>query len=80
MALVHCPECGNTVSDKAEYCPHCGNPLQKSNVIPPAYLDEEKIHGKNEGCFMQTLNLGCVGTVVLVLVVVIIFLIALVSV
>ena len=24
MALIKCPECGNTVSDKAETCPHCG--------------------------------------------------------
>ncbi len=24
MALIICPECGQTVSDKAEICPHCG--------------------------------------------------------
>ena len=24
MALIKCPECGNTVSDKAKTCPHCG--------------------------------------------------------
>lgn len=26
MALIHCPECGNSVSDRAEKCPHCGLP------------------------------------------------------
>ena len=24
MALIKCPECGETISDKAESCPHCG--------------------------------------------------------
>ncbi len=24
MSLIKCPECGNNVSEKAEYCPHCG--------------------------------------------------------
>lgn len=28
MALTKCPECGNTISDKAEKCPHCGCPLK----------------------------------------------------
>lgn len=26
MALIHCPECGNSISDRAEKCPHCGLP------------------------------------------------------
>lgn len=26
MALIRCPECGNSISDKAEKCPHCGLP------------------------------------------------------
>lgn len=28
MALIKCPECGGTVSDKAPVCVHCGFPLQ----------------------------------------------------
>ncbi len=28
MALIHCPECGKEVSDKAAACIHCGYPLQ----------------------------------------------------
>lgn len=27
MALITCPECGHSVSDKAAACPHCGYPL-----------------------------------------------------
>lgn len=30
MALVRCPECGETVADNAETCPHCGHPFQKN--------------------------------------------------
>ena len=26
MALIRCPECGNSISDRAEKCPHCGLP------------------------------------------------------
>lgn len=32
MALIKCPECGNTVSDKANSCPNCGCPV--SNLSP----------------------------------------------
>ena len=28
MALIECSECGNKVSDKAEYCPNCGCPIE----------------------------------------------------
>ena len=27
MALIHCPECGQTISDKAKNCPKCGYPI-----------------------------------------------------
>ena len=30
MALINCPECGKSVSDKATVCIHCGYPI---NVI-----------------------------------------------
>lgn len=30
MALISCPECSNTVSDKAEKCPHCGVAISRS--------------------------------------------------
>lgn len=39
MALIKCPECGNTISDKAESCPHCGLPsrffmVQQQESVP----------------------------------------------
>ncbi len=32
MALMVCPECKGTVSDKATLCPHCGFPIAKENA------------------------------------------------
>ncbi len=28
MSLIKCPECGNSISDRAEKCPHCGLPAK----------------------------------------------------
>ena len=28
MALIICPECGKTISDKAKFCVHCGYPIE----------------------------------------------------
>ena len=27
MSLIHCPECGREISDKANNCPNCGYPI-----------------------------------------------------
>ena len=32
MALIKCPECAGTVSDRAPMCPHCGFPMKQ---LPP---------------------------------------------
>lgn len=34
MALIQCPKCSGTVSDKAPRCIHCGFPLADSNSVP----------------------------------------------
>ena len=52
MALIKCPECKSTVSDKADKCPNCAFPLRK------------KTEEKSEGCFLQTLNAGCLIIVI----------------
>lgn len=28
MALIKCPECGGTISDKSDKCIHCGYPIR----------------------------------------------------
>lgn len=36
MALMNCPECRASVSDKARACPHCGVPLARDAAAAPA--------------------------------------------
>jgi hypothetical protein len=34
MALIECPECKASVSDKASACPKCGYPLHQAQIAP----------------------------------------------
>jgi len=52
MAIIKCPECNSNVSDKAESCPSCAFPINKKTII-------KKEPESKEGCFLQTLNTGC---------------------
>jgi len=61
MALINCPECETQVSDKADKCPNCAFPLK------------DEVNVKSEGCFLQTMNLGCM--VIVSIIIFIIFLI-----
>lgn len=51
MSIISCPECKAGISDKAENCPKCGFPI--------ASRPQQLVIKKKEGCFLQTLNLGC---------------------
>lgn len=55
MALINCTECNKEISDKALTCPYCGNP----NVSAQSPVQPKIIVNRNEGCFLQTLNMGC---------------------
>jgi uncharacterized membrane protein YvbJ len=59
MALIKCSECGKEISDKAKECPHCGNPINsRENVAIPQEVKVVSAPNK-EGCFLQTMNIGC---------------------
>ena len=34
MALINCPSCGSSVSNRASACPHCGRPFVRDTKIP----------------------------------------------
>lgn len=55
VALKPCRECGQQVSTEAATCPNCGvsNP---SGSLQAALGGSQ---GKSEGCFLQTMNCGC---------------------
>ena len=45
MALIQCPECGQTISDKAEKCPKCGYPIapvEKATIAEPEEIVAEQ--------------------------------------
>lgn len=44
--IIQCPECSKQVSDQAYTCPNCGFSIKKIEKPSP-------------GCFMKTLNAGC---------------------
>lgn len=35
MALITCPDCGQSVSDRAPTCPRCGYPINPQAPQPP---------------------------------------------
>lgn len=73
MALIECPECGNKVSDKAEYCPNCGCPIEEMINDGPSNEDYvwEDEHESGQYDYYQPkksrrwLWVGCVAILVL---------------
>ena len=65
MAIINCPECGKKVSNMAEKCPKCSCPINSANN------NNIKVESK-EGCFLQTLNTGCIIIAILIAIVFII--------
>lgn len=63
MALIKCPECGQMVSDRAEFCPHCGikiagnatlgeggqsiHPVRPETTVTTPQKQEPQKHGKS---------------------------------
>ena len=41
MALISCPECANSVSEKAKSRPHCGYPLKSGGGLDTGYAGYE---------------------------------------
>lgn len=42
MALIHCPECNQSISDKANTCPHCGAPnAQQASAPAPQQMTQQ---------------------------------------
>ncbi len=48
MALINCPECGNSpVSDQAPACPKCGYPIKKPEYRS-VWVDPSRAASRNE--------------------------------
>lgn len=68
MPLITCPECGNSVSDKAAVCPRCGMPIKPSipiggnnllanGVFPNEFLQPQQNSGAQSE--FNIINLKC---------------------
>ena len=53
MALITCPECAGTVSDKAFICPHCGYPIQSATLPPKAPRKVRKRRPNGSGTIVK---------------------------
>ena len=68
MALLICPDCGGTVSERAEFCPHCGCPIldikgSANAKINSAALEDRADAGDPKAQCILALSLyyGCYG-------------------
>ena len=64
MALIKCPECYSEISDKSLNCVKCGFPLSKETYQRKS--QKSSTEESKEGCFLQTLNCGCVIAFVII--------------
>jgi len=79
MALITCPECGASISDKAEKCSQCAFPMNSNQPTQPNPVKTEIVVKPKEGCFLQTLNVGCMITAVILGIIGLIVLVSLCS-
>ncbi|MDD2961887.1 MAG: zinc ribbon domain-containing protein [Muribaculaceae bacterium] len=45
MALIHCPNCGATISDRAPLCPKCGTAFQQAEPEEQSYQEPQQESG-----------------------------------
>jgi uncharacterized membrane protein YvbJ len=80
MALIKCPDCGKEISDKTEKCLHCGCPINPViitrertdlNTHTSTDVNSKIVVQSKEGCFLQTLNVGCVIVAIIIILILI---------
>jgi len=49
MAIINCPECGKSVSDKSTACPGCGNPMRSAPPQQVTIRDTNSFFGMGSG-------------------------------
>jgi len=71
MALIECPECGNSVSTMAESCPKCGAPIASESgrvkapeIIPPGKVQCRHCHAV---ITPQNMKAGCSSVFIAIL-------------
>ena len=62
MALIYCPQCGQSVSDKATVCPHCGSSLSTNTVINTSVIKCEDCGAEYDVSLSTCPKCGCPNT------------------
>ena len=55
MALMKCPECKESISDKASFCPHCGFPITENTTETTYEIEKGKPLGSGLATFLMVL-------------------------
>jgi len=75
MALINCPECNTQISDRAEKCIKCAYPINakriqgSNNMSSSSNQTTVSVKSSKEGCFLQTLNTGCVIVAIIIMII-----------
>lgn len=66
MALIDCPECSKSISDKSAACPHCGYPMSSHNIPTPNNSQNRRPNQNRK----RKKNSGCSGTFLFIILVI----------
>jgi uncharacterized membrane protein YvbJ len=76
---MKCPDCGKEISTAAPACPNCGRPNPAMAQAAPPKQAVPAVQPQGEGCFLQTLNTGCMIIFAIIAIIGLIFVFGLLS-
>ena len=75
MGRTYCGACGAVVRENHSYCRKCGARIVRASPPPPENKEPPPVvhvHERKEGLFLQSMNIGCGGCIIIVAIFIII--------